>query len=173
MDVEEAKTRRAYETVGELILLTSALEHQLNRILILALPLEDSVLLGSILASIEMTRKIEIIKARMIHISAPSWRSALKKHIDLLEKVVRARNNAAHGVMGYDSGKPILVSPSAAKIFKSLDMTKRELRKIEFEQLELAIKTGEAAITSGQNLIENFSRVELERQKRRTTALKH
>lgn len=165
MSSEEEETRRACAIVGELVLIASALDHQLNRICISVLALTESPMLGPVVASIDSTRKIEILKAYATKITAPEWMKALKAHAEAVEDVNRLRNTATHSVLSFQGGKAVLSSSSAAKLFRSINLTTKTAEKVSFSKLEAAIKKGEAALGTGVDLLENFERVAAERAK--------
>jgi DNA-binding XRE family transcriptional regulator len=72
--VATERFRAAYAVVGELVLLTTALDHQLNHILIQVLHLADSPMLEAVIATLDINRKIEMLKARAKHISSATWK---------------------------------------------------------------------------------------------------
>ena len=164
---DKKKVRRACAIVGELVLIASALDHQLNHICISVLALTQSPMLEPVVASLDSARKVEILKAYASKITAIEWKKALKAQAEAVEKVNRSRNIAAHSVMSFENGEPVLTSPAAAKLFKSIDLATKTAEKIRFTELEEAIKGAEAALGSGMKLLENFSRVEAERKRRK------
>lgn len=166
MKHEEEEARRACEIVGELVLIASALDHQLNHICISVLSLVESPLLESVVASIDSARKIEILKAYAGKITAQEWKKAIKAHAEAVEEVNRLRNTAAHSVLSFRNGKSVLSSPSAVKLLKSIDIATRTAELVSLDKLAAAIKKGEAAHASGVKVLENFQRVAAERKKR-------
>src|SRR5258708_5522892 len=61
-DSRDARFRAAYGVVGELILLATALDHQLNHVLIQVLHLAESPMLEAVVATLDPVRKIEMLK---------------------------------------------------------------------------------------------------------------
>jgi phosphoenolpyruvate synthase/pyruvate phosphate dikinase len=154
--------KREYATVGELVLIASALDYQLNHICILVLGLAASTMLEPVVASIDSAQKIEILKAYATKITKPEWKKALKAHAEIVEEVNRWRNIAAHSVMSFKAGAPVLTSPAAAKLFKALDLTTKTAETITIDQLVAAVRKGERGLGSGETLLVNFARVAAE-----------
>jgi hypothetical protein len=59
---------------------------------------------------------------------------------------------------------------AAAKMFRKIDLKAKSLDHFPFNELKTAIKTGEAALGGGENLITNFERVNAELRKRAVAA---
>src|ERR1700747_2213882 len=85
--IADDKFRAAYAVVGELILLTTALDHQLNHVSMQVLHLTDSPMLESGVATLDMARKIEILKERSKHIAKVNWRKPVLDYLDKLERI--------------------------------------------------------------------------------------
>lgn len=158
--------RNAYAIVGELVLIASALDYQLNRICISVLALIEAPMLEPVIATIDSSRKIEILKIYAAKIADPGWRKGLSDHVTAVEAVNKARNIAAHSVMTFEGGRHVLSSPAAAKLLKTIDLTTKTARKVDIAELQNAIRKGEAALGSGENLLENFRRLNAERERR-------
>lgn len=163
----EDEHRRAYALVGELVLLASALDYQLNHVLIAMLGLEPSPMLEPVVASLDSNRKIAILKQFAGTIKAKQWTDALKLHLNKVDDVNRVRNLAAHNLLTFEDGVHGLWSPAATKLLASIDFMKRAPKKIPLARVEEAVRKGEVALGSGQNLIENLARVNAERQRRK------
>jgi transcriptional regulator with XRE-family HTH domain len=158
----------AYAIVGELVLMVSALDHQLNHVLIQVLHLTDSPLLESVVATLDMTRKIEMLKERSKHLYQPNWKRPLLAYLDKLETVSKWRNIACHTVLNpNDKHGAAFVPTAAAKLLKALrPKDDQVLEKIPISDLRPQIKLGESALFQGLELIENFQRANAERIKR-------
>jgi hypothetical protein len=158
---KDSKFRAAYAAVGELVLITSALDHQLNHVLIHVLPLSESPMLEAVIATLDMVRKIEMLKARSKHIAQPTWRKPLLSYLDKLERISRWRNVACHTVLIPDSTHGAVFAPAAAaKLLKSLQVgDELTISRIPIADLKSAITLSESALGDGENLIENFQKV--------------
>jgi hypothetical protein len=167
---EEEEAQRAYAIVGELILIASALDNQLNRICISALSLTESPMLEPVVASLDSARKIEILKAYASNLTAMDWKKGLKAHAEAVEVVNRARNIAAHSVMSFRDGKITLHSPAAAKLLKSIDIASKTADRVDIQELAAAIKNGEVALGSGIDLLGKLERVAAEIAARRISS---
>lgn len=165
---QDAKFRAAYVVVGELILIMTALDYQLNHILIQVLHLTDSPMLESVIASLDVNRKIEMLKARSKHIRQPQWRNAIVLHLEKLERISKWRNIAAHTALIPDDEHGAVFAPAAAaKLLKSLQIEDEPAaQRIPIADLKPIIKLAESALYEGQNIIENFVRVNSERVRR-------
>jgi hypothetical protein len=80
--------------------MATALDHQLDHVLIQVLHLADSPMLESVVAMLDVNRKVEMLKARSKHISNTRWQQALQAYLDKLEQVSSWRNIACHTKVG-------------------------------------------------------------------------
>jgi hypothetical protein len=165
---ETDRFRAAYSIVGELVLLMTALDHQLNHVLIQALSLTDSPMLEAVVATLDMNRKIEILKARAKHINEPKWQKVLQTHLEKLEKLSGWRSIACHTALIPDDQHGAVFAPAAAaKLLKNLRLGEApSLRKVPIGDFPLQIKLGESALFEGQQLIHDFERMNANRLKR-------
>jgi hypothetical protein len=65
---EEKREREAYALVGELVLIATAVDSVVNRVVIELLNLGSAGLLEPVIATLESNRNIEIIRERANHI---------------------------------------------------------------------------------------------------------
>jgi len=163
-----AHFQAAYATVGELVLIATALDHQLNHVLMQVLSLAESPMLESVVATLDIARKIEMLKARSKHIAKPDWSKPLLAYLEKLEKVSRWRNIACHTALIPDSTHGAVFAPAAAaKLLKSLQFgDKPTSRRIPIAEIAAATKIAERALGDGQNIIENFQRLNVARLKK-------
>lgn len=166
--VATERFRAAYSIVGELVLLTSALDHQLNHILIQVLSLTGSPLLEAVVATLDISRKIEMLKARSKYIANSVSQKPLQNHLEALEQITKWRNIACHNVLVPDDKHGAVFAPvAAAKLLKNLELGENPgVKKVPIGDLASKIKLGEAALAGGEALIENFARMNVERMKR-------
>ena len=141
--------------------MTTALDQQLNHVLIEVLHLADSPLLKSVVATLGMDRKIEMLRARARHISDPRWHKALQTHLDKLQQVSRSRDTACQTALIPDNEHGAVFAPAAAaRLLLHLQLgEKPTAEKIPIADLTPQIKLGEAALFEGQTLILNFKRM--------------
>lgn len=166
-EARDAKFRAAYGVVGELVLLASALDHQLNHVLIQVMPLTESPMLESVISTLDNVRKIEMLKTRSGHITEPRWRKPILSYVGKLETVSKWRNIAAHMPLIPDNRHDaVFVPTAAAKLLKTLRLDSPVAHKIPVADLKSAIKTGEEALGEGVNIIQNFRNANAARNKR-------
>lgn len=165
---EYVEFRGAYSVVGELVLLTTAIDQQLNHVLINVLHLTDSPLLESVVSTLDMVRKIEMLKARANHITQANWKKPLVSYLDKLERVSKWRNIVCHTPLIPDDKHGAIFTPTAAaKLLKQLQLCEHpSTKRIPISEIKPQIKIGEAALFDGQDLLLNFKRANEERQKR-------
>jgi hypothetical protein len=151
-----------------LVLLATALDHQLNHVLIQVLHLSESPMLEAVVATLDMVRKIEMVKERSKYIAQPNWRKSVLGYVDKLESVSKWRNIACHTPLIPDETHGAVFTPTAAaKLLKSLQLGKDPVAKrVPIADLKSAITLAESALGDGLNLIENFQKVNAERKKR-------
>jgi hypothetical protein len=163
MDEEQAKV--TYAIVGELVLLSSALDDLVSRVLIAVLDLGTSPLLEPVVATLDPVRKAEILKARAAQMPKGDWQNGVKRFCDKVESVFKQRNIACHTPPVFRDGVWTLHPSTAAKMFKNLDLPARKVRSFPLNDLRTAISSGEAAFAAGLTLIENFERANAEGRK--------
>jgi len=168
--VQDAKFRAAYAVVGELILITTALDYQLNHILIQVLHLTESPMLEPVIATLEMNRKIEMLRARSKHIRQTDWRNVVLAHLEKLERISRWRNIAAHTALIPDDRQGAVFAPAAAaKLLRSFQIEDEPIAsRIPISDLRPVINLAETALYEGQNIVQNFLRANAERARRFT-----
>jgi len=167
-DDEYSEFRAAYGVVGELVLLTTALDQQLNHVLIGVLHLSDSPLLESVVSTLDMVRKIEMLKARAIHITKANWKKPLVSYLENLERVSKWRNIVSHTpLIPDDKHGAIFMPTAAAKLLKNLQLGEHpSAKRIPISDVKAQIKIGESSLFAGQELLLNFKRMNEERRKR-------
>jgi DNA-binding XRE family transcriptional regulator len=167
-DDRGARFRAAYGVVGELVLITNALDHQLNHVLIQVLHLVESPMLEAVVATLDMMRKIEMLKERSKYIAQSHWQKPVLSYADKLERVSRWRNIACHTPLIPDEKHGAVFAPAAAaKLLKSLQLGKDPVAKrVPIADLKVAITLGESALADGLNVIQNFQKVNDERKRR-------
>lgn len=164
-DIKAAE--RAYSVVGEMILIGSAVDQQMNRVCMLALRLGDTAMLESVFATLDSARKVEILKALASKITAVEWKKRLRAHADEVEVVNRWRNIAAHSVLTFKGETVVLHSPAVAKLFKVLDLSGKSAEHTELGQLESAIGRADKLLAAGRLLIDNLKRISEEADRKK------
>jgi hypothetical protein len=175
MPTEEPLWREAFSQIGEVVLLASALDHQLTHVIIETLHLTKSPMLEPVVATLDSSRKLEILKGRLRHIRQGDWKKAVGKYVTLVERVNRSRNVVCHSQMIRDRKKFVFTSSQAAKLFKGLKLEGvPTVERISLKSIVDVIPLAEQALGDGVNLIENFQRMraELERRKMERTTHK-
>lgn len=164
----DAKFRAAYNVVGELVLITNALDHQINHVLIQMMHLMPSPMLEPVVASLDLSRKIEMLKERTKYIEQPNWKKPVLSYTEKVERVAKSRNIACHTVLiPDDTYGAVFVPTAAAKLLKSLRLEENPVvERTPIGKLQQQIKLAESALFEGQELIQNFARANAERTKR-------
>jgi hypothetical protein len=161
------RVKENYAVVGELVLMSTGLDFLLNRVLMAVLDLGTSHMIEPVVATLDPTRKLEILKERAAHIANADWKKGVTKFCDKVESVFRQRNIACHTPPIFDDGGSLTFKAvAAAKLFKTLDLSTKTARAFPLNDFRTAIKTGEAALGAGLNLIENFDRFNAEVKRR-------
>lgn len=145
--------------------MASELDRQLNEICVELLRLGESKMAEPVMASLDAARKIELLKARASHMTAPIWKSKVMEHARAVEKVNRERNNAAHSVLMFKGDTPVLAAISAAKLFKQLDLKSKTVApSATINSLKAALDHAERTHGGGVILLERLRSVR-EKQK--------
>ena len=164
---EERRGREAFAVVGELVMISTALDFQLNRVLMTMLDLGESLLIEPVVATLEPARKVEILKARASHLPKNHWRKNVSKFCDHVDDVFRQRNIACHTPPVLEDGVWIFKPVAAAKLFKKIDLIGKTVKPSTIADFRAAIKTGETALGEGVTLVENFIRANAEMKRRK------
>jgi hypothetical protein len=164
MPVHEPEWKDACAVIGEVTLLYSALDHQLNLIVIEVAHLAPSPMLESVVATLDPRQKIEILKARASHVRQKDWQKGLRTHADRLERVARIRNAVCHTplVPNKSNGELELAPTAASKLMKGLkidDNRKYTFDRLTLEQVREIIPVAEKALGGGEAILENFAKV--------------
>lgn len=168
MPTDDPAWRNALSHVGEIVLLASALDHQLTHVVIELLHLTKSPMLEPVVATLDSPRKLEILKGRAKHIKQAHWKRPIEKYVDLVERVNRARNTASHSQLLQERDKFVFTSSQAAKLFKGLKLEGvPTVERVPLETIVSAVQIAEQALGVGINLIENFERVQVELDRRK------
>jgi hypothetical protein len=158
--------REIYAIVGELVLISTALDHLLSSLVVQVLELGPSPMVLPVVGTLDPVRKIEILKARADHIAQPDWKKGLRRFVDQTESVFKYRNIACHTPAVLEDGEWSFKPYAAAKMLKKLNLKEKKLEHVSFDELRTAISTAENALGAGSNLIENFKRLSAEKAKR-------
>lgn len=158
MSITEEDWRTAHAEIGELVVLYTVLDHQLNHIVMGIARVAESPMVEAVIATLDPRQKIEILKARADHMQQADWKKGLKTHADRLERVARVRNMACHVPLVANEAKGILeFAPAAAvKLMKSMTIVSREDYSVERQpvgRVKEAIELGQKAFGGGQYLI--------------------
>jgi transcriptional regulator with XRE-family HTH domain len=157
---DDDRFRASYGVVGELVLIATALDHQLNHVVIEVLPLADSPMLEAAIATLDTARKIEMLKARSKHIVQTNWQKPVLSYLNKLERVSKWRNIACHTPLIPDNVHGAIFAPTAAaKLLKDLQLDNPTGNRVPVSELKQVITLGESALGDGLNLIDNFKKV--------------
>ncbi|MGY3130142.1 hypothetical protein ACVWZM_000824 [Bradyrhizobium sp. USDA 4501] len=156
--------KEAYAKVGELVLLYTALDHQLNHIIVEVMHLSPSTMLEAVVATLDPRQKIEMLKSRASHIRQHDWKKAVKTHADRLERVAKVRNAVCHTPLipskkgdGFE-----FAAAAATKLLKSMQIRTKDdytVERLTLNRVDEAIALAEEALGSGQNILRNFEKV--------------
>lgn len=164
--LNDPKWKDACAHIGEIILLSTALDYQLTEVVIEVMHLEKSPMLETVVATIDGRQKIEMIKARARKLTAQDWKKALIDYAEKIEKVNQVRNTAAHTALIPKGDGFEFVPRQASKILKSMKIIGREyeLNRVSIEDIKAAVPVAEQALGDGQVVLDNLARLRDARQ---------
>lgn len=165
---EEQQSRADFAVVGELVMISTALDLQLNGVLTTILDLGESPMIEPVVATLDPARKVEIMKARAAHMPKNDWRKKLSTFCDHLDAVFKQRNVACHTPPVWEDGAWTFKPVAAAKLLKRIDLTGKVVRPATISDFRAAIKIGELALAEGVTLVENFRRANAEVKHRKS-----
>lgn len=165
-NLEEKELQEVFLAIGELVLFASTLDDLLSKAVICVLGLGKNPMLLPVIATLDPSRKIEILKEWSHHIKKTEWKNELKMFTEKSEFVFKYRNIACHSQPVRIKGKWCLIGASAAKKLKGLKSDKSGLASVSILDLRKAIENGVAAHAAGENVISNYQRVDEERVKK-------
>jgi hypothetical protein len=175
MPVKEGKWKDACANVGELVLLYTALDHQLNLIIIEVMHLAPAPMLEAVVATLDPRQKIEMLKSRAGHVRQPDWKKAIKTHADRLERIAKMRNAACHTPMveNKTDGRFEFAAGAATKLLKSMTVRSKDdytVDRVTLERVQEAIALGEKTLGGGEQILFNFAKVRTALNAKRTTS---
>jgi hypothetical protein len=163
MPVKEAKWEEALARVGELVLLYTALDHQLNHIIIEVMQLAPAPMLEAVVATLDPRQKIEMLKSRAVHITQPDWKKAIKTHADRLERIAKIRNVVCHTPMvPRKDGRFEFATSAATKLLKSMTVRSKDdytVDRLPLERVRETISLAEKTLSGGEQILSNFVRI--------------
>ncbi|SHG45925.1 hypothetical protein [Bradyrhizobium erythrophlei] len=166
----------ACAVIGEIALLYTALDHQVNHIVIEVMSLAPSPLLEPVVATLDTRQKIEMLKAHAKHIRQKDWKKAVQTHADRMERIARIRNAACHTPLVPKSKGGFEFAPAAAsKLLKSITIIDREKYtsdRLTLEQVREAIPVAEKTLGGGENILDNFRKLRTEMARRKLISAK-
>jgi hypothetical protein len=166
--VKDPEWKEAYAVIGEVVLLATALDHQLNHVAIEVLHLIKSPLLEPVVATLDCSRKIEIVRGRIKHIPKQEWRKIVESYVGAIERILKVRNLVCHApLVKTDDG--FKFAPWAAnKIWKSLDVENpKRVRGASWREVVEGISLAERTLAEGEVVLVNFKRVNAKWQARK------
>lgn len=145
-------------------MLYTALDHQLNHIIIAVMHLAPSPMLEPVVATLDPRQKIEMLKGRAAHIRQADWKKAIRTHADRLERVAKVRNAVCHTPMiQRKNSDGFEFAPAATtKLLKSITVISKDdysVDRLTLERLNETITVAEKALGSGEELLINFAKV--------------
>jgi hypothetical protein len=163
---DEPENKEIFAVVGELVLTATALDTLLNSVIVQVLHLGLSPMIEPVVGTLDPVRKIEILKERAPHIQNEERKERVMALVSKAESVFRQRNIACHMLAVLENGKCVLTPVSAARILKHLDLKQPKAKRFPINDLKDAISTGEKALAEGFDVVENFKRLNAQREKR-------
>ena len=151
----EDEMRSFCESVGELILWSSAIDGQLTKAVIRTQRLSETPMLEPIVAELGARVKVEVLRAWAKHIKAKDWSKGISTWADKVEKVNTYRNMAAHYQVAESDGKLILHSSEARKLLKSIKGLKPSPPK-NADDISRWVKAAKSAYERGQKVLANL-----------------
>jgi hypothetical protein len=157
-----------YAVVGELVMISNAIDHLLNQVVIEACHLEKSPMLEPIVATLDPPRKIEILRSWAKHIiNDAEWEKGITSFCDKAESVYRQRNIVCHMTASLVGDTWTFKPTAAAKLLNKLDLENKTLNEFPFNDIKGAISKGEVTLGTGVDLLKKLERVNAERVRRR------
>jgi len=147
-----------FAIVGELVMIFNSLDWQINHVVIEVFNLGEAKLLEPVVANLDMSRKIHMLKERASVMHDNEWRKQVVSYCKKLEEVTKQRNIACHSAPVLENNVWKFKSVQATKLFKAINFETKELRGSEIEQFASAIRKAEEALGQGDDLIRNFQR---------------
>lgn len=164
MSEHQSEYSREFAVVGKLVLTFNALDWQTNHVVIQVFNLGEATLLEPVVATLDISRKIHMLKEMASVINENEWKKNLLSYCKKSELVTKQRNISCHSVPVLLNGVWVFKSIQATKIFKSLDLKEKELSGADIEQFQKAILQAEEALAQGVDLVENFKRLNMARR---------
>lgn len=147
-----------YATVGELVVISTTLDAQLNTLLMEMYQLGHSpgksAWLDAIIGTLDTARKIEIIRGSVRRNSYAKVSKPTKEFLDKMDIVIKQRNIVCHTPPTYENGNWGFRPTTAAKILHPSNVYSPTIIPELFNKLKTAIAAGHAALQIGSKLVE-------------------
>ena len=149
---------------------TTTLDEQLNHVLIAVLDLGAAEFLEGVVATLDLTRKIEILKRGvwLIESGHPTLAKDVSRYCEQVEDVRQKRDIACHTPSRLHGSDWIFVPVATAKWlkwFKEIDpRAGGGIPATKLSDLTAAIQKGNEALGLGGKIIETWSRLNAKRQ---------
>jgi hypothetical protein len=157
------KDEVAYAIVGELVLISNAVDVMLSHLLIELLSLENSPFLLPVVATLDSSRKLEILKLRAKHFEDDLKKEVIKL-LKNMETVFVQRNIVCHTPPTFRNEEWLLSPIAAAKMLKNI--SKQE--HLPISEFKKAIALAESVLGESTMLVKKFQNMNIELKKRRT-----
>jgi hypothetical protein len=170
----EEQWKDAYAKVGELVLLYTTLDQQLNDVIIEVMRLAQSPIRmrEALVVTLDPRQKIEMLKSRAAHIRRQGWKKAVKTHADRLERVAKIRNAVCHTPMVPNKkGDSFEFAPAAsAKLLKNMMFRSKDDYSIEgltLDHVQEAKTLAMKALGGGEDILAKFAKARAALEKKR------
>jgi hypothetical protein len=175
----EEQWKDAYAKVGELVLLYTTLDHQLNDVIIEVMRLAQSPIRmrEALVVTLDPRQKIEMLKSRADHIRQQGWKKAVKTHADRLERVAKIRNAVCHTPMVPNKkgdGFEFAPAVAAAKLLKNVMFRSKDDYSIEgltLDHVQKAKTLAMKALGGGEDILTKFAKARAVLEKKRAAAV--
>jgi hypothetical protein len=161
----EEQWKDAYAKVGELVLLYTRLDCQLNQVIIEVIRLAQSPIRmrEALVATLDPRQKIEMLRSRAAHIRQQGWKKAVKTHAGRLERVAKIRNAVCHTPMVPNKeGDGFEFAPaSATKLLKDMMFASKDDYAIEgltLDHVQEAKTLAMKALGGGEAILTKFAK---------------
>ena len=145
-----------FAVVGKLVMMANALDYETGSVIISVSDIGGSDWTSTIIATLDLRRKLEILRAHAAHLRSEELRKDVTRFCDKVDGVLRQRDIACHTPAPLENGEWKFKPVATAKMLKRLDPKKGSLRHTRVEDFKSAIRRGEEALWLGRKLIESF-----------------
>jgi hypothetical protein len=134
----------------------------MNHVVIEVMHLAPSLMLETVIATLDPRQKIEMLKSRAAHVRQTDLKKAMQTHADRLARIAKVRNAACHTPLLKKDERFEFAPAAASKLLKSMTVRSKDdytVDRLTLERVREAISLAEKALGGGEQILAYFAKL--------------